>query len=151
MGSSPNGASINNDGAGIEFHQGKICFTDKIIRHSNTFTNSPVKIAKENSLLLCVRAPVGEVNITDRCLCIGRGLAAISVLDKMKIDFLFYWLQSFKKSLLQKATGSTFVAITADTVKSIVIPLPPLEEQNSICEAIDKIFTMLDTIEQSLN
>lgn len=151
MGSSPNGTSINRKGNGMEFHQGKICFTDKIIGHSISFTDKSVKLAKENSLLLCVRAPVGEVNITDRCVCIGRGLAAISPLSKMKTEFLFYWLQSFKKVLLQKATGSTFVAITADTVKNICIPLPPLEEQNRICKAIDKIFTMLYTIEQSLN
>ena len=151
MGSSPNGTSINRNGNGIEFHQGKICFTDKIIGHSSSFTDKSVKLAKENSLLLCVRAPVGEVNITDRCVCIGRGLAAISPLSKMQTEFLFYWLQSLKKVLLQKATGSTFVAITADTVKNIYIPLPPLEEQNRICKVIDKIFTILDTIEQSLN
>ena len=151
MGSSPNGTSINRNGNGIEFHQGKICFTDKIIGHSSSFTDKSVKLAKENSLLLCVRAPVGEVNITDRCVCIGRGLAAISPLSKMQTEFLFYWLQSLKKVLLQKATGSTFVAITADTVKNTCIPLPPLEEQNRICKAIDKIFTILDTIEQSLN
>ena len=151
MGSSPNGTSINRNGNGMEFHQGKICFTDKIIGHSISFTDKSVKLAKENSLLLCVRAPVGEVNITDRCVCIGRGLAAISPLSKMQTEFLFYWLQSFKKVLLQKATGSTFVAITADTVKNICIPLPPLEEQNRICKAIDKIFVVLDIIEQSLN
>ena len=151
MGSSPNGNSINRNGNGIEFHQGKICFTDKIIGHSSSFTDESVKLAKENSLLLCVRAPVGEVNITDRCICIGRGLAAISPLSKMQTEFLFYWLQSLKKVLLQKATGSTFVAITADTVKNICIPLPPLEEQNRICEVIDKIFVVLDIIEQSLN
>ena len=151
MGSSPNGTSINRNGNGMEFHQGKICFTDKIIGHSISFTDKSVKLAKENSLLLCVRAPVGEVNITDRCVCIGRGLSAISPLSKMQTEFLFYWLQSFKKVLLQKATGSTFVAITADTVKNICIPLPPLEEQNRICKAIDKIFVVLDIIEQSLN
>jgi len=150
MGASPNGASINNNASGIEFHQGKICFTDKIIGHSNTFTNNPVKVAKENSLLLCVRAPVGEVNITDRCLCIGRGLSAVSALDKMKIEFMFYWIHNFKKVLLQRATGSTFMAITADIVKNVIVPLPPLGEQNRICDAIDKMFNMLNTIEEIL-
>ena len=151
MGSSPSGTSINNNGVGIEFHQGKICFSDKVIAHSDKFTDNPVKLSKENSVLLCVRAPVGEVNITDRVLCIGRGLASIYPLANIKAEFLFYWMQNFKSILNAKATGSTFVAITADTVKDLIIPIPPLPEQERILYAINKAITIIDEIEKSLS
>ena len=41
--------------------------------------------------------------------------------------------------------------LSLENICDCKIPLPPLKEQNRICEAIDKIFTVLDTIEQSLN
>ena len=49
-------------------------------------------IADVDSLLLGVRAPVGVLNITQRKICIGRGLCVLK--PKYEIDNL-YWLQGF--------------------------------------------------------
>ena len=77
MGQSPKGDSLNNK-RGIEFHQGKICFSDKFLLKSKVYTDEPTKIAVPNSILLCVRAPVGVVNIAKNRICIGRGLCALT-------------------------------------------------------------------------
>lgn len=151
MGSSPKGTSIKNSGDGMEFHQGKLAFTNKIIAHSGNVTTSPTKIAPLNSVLLCVRAPVGEVNITDRKICVGRGLAAVTPIGEISVDFMFYWLQAHKDFLNSKATGSTFVAVTADTVKRILIPFPPLAEQNRIIDTIQKLNVELGNINSQLS
>lgn len=151
MGSSPKGTSIKNIGEGMEFHQGKIAFTNKVIANSGNVTNNPAKIAPQNSILLCVRAPVGEVNITDRKICIGRGLAAITPLVELNIDFLFYWLQTYKEYLNMRATGSIFPAVTADVVKGILLPIPPLSEQKKIVATILKLNLELDNISSKLN
>lgn len=151
MGSSPDGTAINTSNKGIEFHQGKIFFTSKLLNPSDKSTTQPSKIAPKDSVLLCVRAPVGELNITDRLICIGRGLASIHPYHYIDVEWLFYLLQTYKGYLNMKATGSTFVAITADIVKSILIPLPPLEEQEEILKTINKVFFMVDLIEKSLN
>lgn len=74
IGSSPSSTDICNDEQYIKFHQEKNCFTDRTISGSGQVTKSITKIASPNSVLLCVRAPVGEVNITDRNICIGRML-----------------------------------------------------------------------------
>ena len=150
MGSSPDGLSIQPIGNGVEFHQGKIYFNDKYIGLSDKSTNEPSKIAPANSVLLCVRAPVGEVNITQREICIGRGLSAIYPYDAISSNFLFYWLRTYKTYLNLQATGSTFVAITADTVKGIKIPLPPIEEQKRIVQTIESLYAQLNNIEKSL-
>ena len=151
MGSSPDGLSIQPIGNGVEFHQGKIHFTDKYIGLSDKSTNEPSKIAPANSVLLCVRAPVGEVNLTQRDICIGRGLSAIYPCGSISSDFLFYWLQTYKTYLNLHATGSTFVAITADTVKGIKTPLPPIEEQKRIIQTIESLYSQLNSIEKSLS
>ena len=147
MGSSPKGVTIKNSGDGMEFHQGKIAFTNKVIADSGKVTTAQAKIAPPNSVLLCVRAPVGEANITDRKVCIGRGLAAITPIGELSIDFLFYWLRTYKEYLNMRATGSTFVAITADTLKRILLPIPPVSEQKRIEVTIREILDFIEKIE----
>lgn len=148
MGQSPKGDSLNSID-GIEFHQGKICFSNVYLNPSTTFTNAPTKIAEPNSLLLCVRAPVGIVNITQRKICIGRGLCALKPKEG-DIKFYFYLLQTLHDTFENKATGSTFKAISGDIIRNERIPLPPLQEQRRIVTRIQQLFAQLDTITESL-
>ena len=50
----------------------------------------------------------------------------------------------------QKATGSTFKAIGGDVVKNQIIPLPPYQEQLRIVAKIEELFSVLDSIKESL-
>ena len=147
MGSSPKSQDICDDNRYIEFHQGKIYFSKKILMKSNQYTRKITKVAPKQSVLLCVRAPVGELNITDRDICIGRGLASIKSLCNITEEFIFYWLHPYKTHLVNQSTGSTFSAITSDTVRNILIPLPPLMEQKKILNRIQKTFTLLEALE----
>ena len=147
MGSSPKSQDICNDNQYIEFHQGKIYFSKKTLIKSNQYTRKTTKLAPKQSVLLCVRAPVGELNITDRDICIGRGLASIKSLGNINEEFIFYWLHPYKTYLVNQSTGSTFSAITSDTVRNILIPLPPLMEQKEILNKIQKVFTLLENLE----
>ena len=149
MGQSPTGESINGV-KGIEFHQGKIHFTESYLSQSGVYTDQPTKIAEVDSLLLCVRAPVGVLNITQRKICIGRGLCALK--PKYEINNL-YWLfilTAYKDYFESNATGSTFKAISGDTIKNAVIKLPPLQEQKRILSSIISLYESLDAITAEL-
>ena len=150
MGSSPRSQDICRDSNYTEFHQGKIYFSDCLLKESNQYTKKISKIAPKNSVLLCVRAPVGEVNITDREICIGRGLSSIHAYDKIQSNFLFYWLKTQKHVLVNKSTGSTFSAITVDTVKKILLPIPPITEQLRITQKILDLNSNIESIKASL-
>ncbi|WP_253818903.1 restriction endonuclease subunit S [Treponema vincentii] len=149
MGQSPESSFISNNSDGMEFHQGKIHFTEKYIQKANNYTFSITKIAPKNAILLCVRAPVGVVNITEREICIGRGLCSIYPKYQIQSEFWFYWLQWQKDTFEQKATGTTFQAISIELIKNILIPLPPLSEQHRIVTAIEAIFTQIELLEQN--
>ena len=111
MGQSPKGQYVIESGNGIEFHQGKIFFGDKFLEKSDKVTLKPTKISYPNSILLCVRAPVGKINLCDREICIGRGLASIKPYTEESLNYLYYILLNYEKYFMKKATGSTFKAI----------------------------------------
>ena len=148
MGQSPKGDSLNNK-RGIEFHQGKICFSDKFLLESGIFTNEPTKIAEPNSILLCVRAPVGVVNITKNQICIGRGLCALTPFEG-NVDFYFYLLQTLQDSFDNQSTGTTFKAISGEIIRNENIILPPLAEQQRIVQKIEELFHVFDNIQNAL-
>ena len=105
MGQSPEGSSVNEIGDGIEFHQGKVYFGKETILQSPQCTNAPTKYAERGSVLLCVRAPVGKVNKTDRMICIGRGLCALKPLGNISTDFAFHLMETFEDTFVKQATG----------------------------------------------
>ena len=145
MGQSPNGETVNNT-HGMEFHQGKIAFGNTYLSLSGIYTSAPTKIAEAHSVVLCVRAPVGIPNITEREICIGRGLCAISCSQTIDIKFLFYSLQTMQQYFEEKSTGSTFKAISGDIVKNAIIPVPPLQEQRRIVSAIESLMEKVNEI-----
>ena len=149
MGQSPAGDTINGK-YGTEFHQGKINFTNKYLAESAQYTTTPSKIAAPESLLLCVRAPVGIVNLTKREICIGRGLCSLR--PKYDIDSLYwlYMLSTLKDYFEENATGSTFKAISGDIIRNASIPFPPLSEQRRILSKINELFCLLDKITAEL-
>lgn len=146
MGQSPKGENVFENSQslnGLEFHQGKICFTDKFISKSKFITSDIRKIAEVGSILLCVRAPVGVINLTERKIAIGRGLCALKA-NNQNNNFLYYYLLGLKQYFESKATGSTFSAITLNIVKNCEIPLPPLSEQKAITDKLDDSFAKIE-------
>ena len=151
MGQSPEGNSLNTMN-GVEFHQGKICFTEKYLSKSEVLTSSPTKYAISNSLLCCVRAPVGVFNITLRKICIGRGLCALTPRsDSVERDYWFYALSSYRDYYEDKATGTTFKAISGEVIRNTMVLLPPELEQRRILKRITELFSILDQISNSVD
>ena len=138
MGQSPDGNSINETN-GVEFHQGKTCFGERFLGVSPLYSNAPTKLAEAHSVLLCVRAPVGYPNITDRKICIGRGLCALYAKREIDNTFLYYSLLGKQSYFEKNATGSTFKAISSKTVSNTTLSIPPKFTQLAIVSELDKI------------
>lgn len=144
MGQSPSGSSVSTNNLGMEFHQGKICFSDMYLKVSESKTEAPTKIAPQHSILLCVRAPVGKVNITPRTICIGRGLCALIPKKDLSTKLCFYFLLAMEPWFVKQATGTTFTSISSGIVKEMPFPLPPLGEQKRI---VGKVEAMMKALE----
>jgi len=136
MGQSPSGTSYNENGEGTPFLQGNAEFGDTFPKHKK-FTTEPSKIASKGSVLISIRAPVGDTNIANLNYCIGRGLASIS-LKNGDNKYLLYLLRSMKPMIEAKGTGSTFKAISKSILNDIEIPLPPLSVQRQIVGMLEQ-------------
>lgn len=134
MGQSPPGESYNDLMIGTPFLQGKAEFGERYPTNPK-YTTDPRKIALKDSVLLSVRAPVGDVNIADRDYCIGRGLCSISLKDGDN-EFLYYFLLTQKNKLDSEGSGSTFKSINKNNLHSLEIPLLPLEDQQTIARTL---------------
>ncbi len=148
MGQSPIVNSVSSGSEGIEFHQGKVMFGNKFILESDKKTTKPTKLAEKNSILLCVRAPVGKINITPRKICIGRGLCSINPIN-INLDFAYYLLVQQENSFVKQSTGTTFKAVSKEIISNQPIPLPPLEEQKRIVEKIEELMPLVDEYEEN--
>ena len=148
MGQAPKSNTVNQVGNGIEFHQGKTEFSDEFIKKSNKFTTLNNKVVNEDYILMAVRAPVGDVNLLDRKIYIGRGLAGIKGY-KIDKNYLFRYLMSEKAYYESHSSGSTFKAINGNVIKDTPVPLPPLEEQSRIAAKIAQLFALLRKVESS--
>ena len=143
MGTSPDGDTVSSDASGVEFHQGKTHFSNMFLNLSGQYTSSPVKFAKANSIVMSVRAPVGDSNITEREIAIGRGLCSMSGKEGLKTKFLYYWLNANIQTFKKKSNSATFESINTNDIKAIKIPVPPLPIQQEIVSILDK-FTELE-------
>ncbi|WP_333721376.1 restriction endonuclease subunit S [Campylobacter upsaliensis] len=96
-------------------------------------------------MLMSVRAPVGDVNLNPyEKICIGRGLAAIRAEN---YAFLFYCILH-NKNLFVGKQGMAFESINIDEIKNTKIPLPPLEAQEKIISAIERIELMINVAKE---
>ena len=130
----------------IEFHQGKSFFGKFNLDESKTYTTNSNKLINKPSVLLSVRAPVGDVNYVNRPVVIGRGLAAITCYKGISLSYLFNYLSTQKNNLESMATGSTFKAINSHIINNILVPLPPNMEQKRIVNKTEKILVLISKL-----
>ena len=149
MGQSPPSNSYNNIGKGLPFYQGNIDFGDKYPK-LNKFCSEPLKIAKKKSILMSVRAPVGEINITNWDCCIGRGLCSLELEESLNIEYLYNYLKNIIVTVKSKSKGSTFKSINKLEIENIKVLLPPLSLQNEFAEFVIKTNKLKFEAEKSL-
>ena len=140
MGQSPSGESLNDNKDGIIFYQGR---TEFGFRYPSIrlYTTEPSRYAEPNSVLLSVRAPVGDINRALIKCCIGRGLASIRSLFGND-SFLYYLMLSQRTSLdIYNGEGTVFGSINRNALEGLKIIIPP----HKIIDKFDEIVVGIDS------
>ena len=61
-------------------------------------------------------------------------------------EYLYYVIQYFRPSLIEKSAGGAQKNINQKIVTDIVFPLPPLAEQRRIVAKIEELFAEIDKL-----
>lgn len=137
MGQSPKSSFYNSNGVGLPFLQGNRTFGDKYPTF-DTWTSFVTKEAEAGDVILSVRAPVGEVNVTPLHICLGRGVCALRHKEGAQ-EFLYYLMRYNKNNLINQENGTVFGSVNKSDITNLEIYIPPLNEQIKIGDTLAMI------------
>ena len=147
MGQSPPGTTYNEDGEGMPFFQGRADFGFRY-PSVRVYCTAPTRFAEIGDTLVSVRAPVGDINLTQERCCIGRGVAAVRHKTGSR-SFTYYQMLSFKEVFEQfEAEGTVFGSIAKSDFNSIECITPPDEIVKKFEEMVFPIDQMIENNEQ---
>ncbi len=119
----------------------------------DTYTKKTTKIAPKGSILMSVRAPVGDLNIAHTDICIGRGIAAINAIDGDN-TFLYYCLKYNINNLIKQGSGTTYNSVNKDIINEfeLIMPKDAYERRliGKILSSLDKKIELNNKINQKL-
>lgn len=145
MGQSPPSTSYNDNGVGLPLIQGN---ADVKNGYSvpRQYTSEPSKICELRDIILSVRAPVGEVAISNHNAAIGRGVCLIRETNESTNGFLFQWLLWFEKKWIRVGQGSTFAAISGKDIREMTLNCPDRSEQKLIADFLSAIDSKIEAV-----
>ena len=130
MGQSPKSDFYNSNGDGLPFLQGNRTFGDKYPTF-DTWTTFVTKEAEVGDVIMSVRAPVGDINITPIRMCLGRGVCGLRHKQGAQ-EFLYYLLRANKENLINRENGTVFGSINKTDISNLEVQVPSLREQIQI-------------------
>lgn len=137
MGQSPKSEHYNSDGVGVPFLQGNRTFGRKYPTF-DTFTTAPTKLAKANDIIMSVRAPVGDLNITPVDMCLGRGVCALRM-NNGNQQYLFYLLKNNIRQLINKESGTVFGSVNRNDIGGLEVEVHDEKTQERIASFLTQI------------
>lgn len=124
MGQSPPGNTYNDRGEGLPFYQGRTDFGFRF-PSQRVFCSAPTRIAPRDSVLLSVRAPVGDLNRAWEECCIGRGVASLSEKEgRNAYGYEALWALS-EDLKAYDSEGTVFGAINKNQLTGLPLIIPP--------------------------
>ena len=139
MGQSPKSQFYNTEGNGYPFLQGNRTFGFKRPTF-DTYTTVLTKEAKAGDVIMSVRAPVGDLNITPVDMCLGRGVCSLRMKNGNQ-EFLFYMMKYYMPQLLNKESGTVFGSVNRNDINSLEVDIPSDFETQKI---IARYLIMID-------
>ncbi|WQZ68783.1 restriction endonuclease subunit S [Helicobacter pylori] len=132
----------------------EIGITKYVYKSQRTITplglkKSSAKLLPIGTILLTSRASIGDCAILKVVATTNQGFQSLIPLEKINNEFLYYLILTLKNKLLELASGSTFLEVSPNKIKNLLIPLPPLNEQIAIANilsGLDRHLYSLDAL-----
>lgn len=140
MGQSPKGETLNQENEGMIFYQGRTDFGFRF-PSNRIYTTEPNRIANKLNTLVCVRAPVGDINMAIEKCCIGRGLSAV-IHKSNAYSYTYYSMKNIEPIFKGfESEGTVFGSLNKNNFENIELVVPSKElikEFEKIANPIDE-------------
>lgn len=105
------------------------------------------RLVPSNSIVVSVRAPIGEVIQAASELCTNQGCKSL-IKDTSEIHerFFFYVFSCSSKQLNALGLGTTFMELSTHGLGQYRVPLPPQKEQERIAQFLDHKTAQIDRL-----
>ncbi|WQY06700.1 restriction endonuclease subunit S [Helicobacter pylori] len=130
----------------------EIGITKYVYKSQRTITplglkKSSAKLLPIGTILLTSRASIGDCAILKEVATTNQGFQSLIPLEEINNEFLYYLILTLKNKLLKLASGSTFLEVSPNKIKNLLIPLPPLNEQIAIANILSALDHYLYTLD----
>jgi len=101
---------------------------------------------KGTILMAMYGATIGKLGILNLDASTNQAICAFFN-DKRILNskYLFYFLKHNKENLIKSGFGGAQNNISQENIKKVVMPIPPLKEQERIVEKIEELFSKIDS------
>lgn len=135
MGQSPKSEYYNTTGDGLPFLQGNRTFGEKYPTFE-IYCSDVKKKANIGEVIMSVRAPVGDLNIAPKIICIGRGLCAMNMKNGNN-TFLYYLLKHNVHRLINGESGTVFGSVNRKDILNLKVKTASdVNEQKAIADTL---------------
>ena len=97
--------------------------------------NSATKLCPEGTIAIVSRVGVGKVAIMPESLCTSQDFTNITSITG-NTHYMAYQIAFRMKLEAMKTQGTSIKGVTANTIKAMVLDIPPLEEQKKIADML---------------
>ena len=112
--------------------------------------NSSAKLLSEGTLVIAMYgATVGRLGVLTFPAATNQAVCAILPGSKLDRDYLFYWLLSIRKSLLDTSFGGAQPNISQTVIRDLEIPLYSLSKQRKIAAYLKSQYLELEKVRKA--
>ena len=129
----------------------KFCYIEQAKEQVSTKGASCAPLLPSNSILVSCIGNIGKCSIISKAGICNQQINAVLPSSHLNMQLLLYFLRSeeMKQQEIEHSSATTISILNKSTFVSLLIPLPPKDEQKRITGCINTYFTQLDAIGDS--
>lgn len=130
--------------------------TECIVSTEHTVTpaglaSSSAKVIPAGTVVIAARVGLGKVAVLGEDAALNQDLRGLVIREQSQVlpRYLYWWYRSVASRVVAAGTGATVQGVTLPFLKSLPVPLPPVDEQQRIAGSLDRIVSASGRVKSS--